>query len=246
MKNKGLSNPVVVAAVASKAADQANATRKSIGKFFQRNGKVMLGTVTGLVVTYVAYKEIKKYRKRVYIEKNLGNYNLIAAMVMYKSMHRISKPVFPFNLLISSIPDGTDEAALFNIATKVTNIQEVAKAYRIVFDVSLADDINSELTNSEMVRFYNTIINKSTYTGSTTAIYPNGTPIYVLNPNGLTVYDVKGNYLAHKDFGEHIGWVEYHFPTQKMYKIDRKGVVDTVMGPGYVMKKDVTNVNPKK
>lgn len=224
MSQKGLNNPVLLTKVASELDVKKAQSQLS----------TVVGTLFVLGLGYVGYTQLKKLRKRKFLEENLNNPDTIAAMVMYKSMHRISSPKL-FGITLFNVPDGTDEVALNRIAAQVSNLKNVQIAYRILFDRSLADDINSDLSTSEMQSFYNSINFNNQITENN---YVTGTPLYVNNPSGTIVYDEQGNYIVRREKGHFLGYVIEVVGNR--YKYDRNwNIYD-----GYVDKNDVISQNP--
>lgn len=224
MSQKGLNNPVLIAKVASELDVKKAQSQLS----------TVIGTLFVLGLGYVGYTQLKKLRKRKFLEENLSNPDTIAAMVMYKSMHRITSPKL-FGVTLFNIPDGTDEVALNRIAAQVSSLKNVQIAYRILFDLNLADDINSDLSTSEMQSFYNSINFNINITENN---YVTGTPLYVNNPNGTVIYDAQGNYLVRRNKGHFLGYVIETVGSQ--YKYDRNWNIND----GFVDKNDVISQNP--
>lgn len=186
----GLSNPVALATIASSKQGQ-----KAIGQGLNAL-KVLLLVGGGIFAANLAYNKYKEYRAEKYARNNAGNPNLIAAAVIYNSFTRFDFPG-PLGFLLSSIDISTDEAALNNIATQVTDIQAVSDAYKILFDRTLFFDTQNGLDTEELQTFWNTI--KAPNTNNSTTAYPIGTKLYSAKRQGLNIIntaaqDASGNW----------------------------------------------------
>lgn len=133
----------------------------------------------------IAYKSYKKYRAEKYAQENAGNPNLTAAAIIYNSFSRFELPGF-IGSLLPSFNISTDEDALNAIATQITNVKDVANAYKILFDRTLFFDVQNGLSTDELKTFWN-IINAGATNTDTTTIYPVGTRLYVASKSGITV-----------------------------------------------------------
>ena len=101
--------------------------------------------------------EYKKLRAKQFAKENIGHPNLIAASIIAESFTRFGVSKSSFNLLSYILPEitiSTDEATLYDIASKVTNIKAVSNTYYILFDRNLHEDITKGLSNTEAQRFW--------------------------------------------------------------------------------------------
>jgi len=203
---------------------------------------------------YFARRKYISWRKQQFVEKNAHIPDVQAAMIMRKSMYRIEVDTFPFNLI--TIPDGTDERMLNELALKVTSLEAVIKAYKILFEANLMEDVYAELDNKEMKKFFENLGAKSEYDLGFTpggGIRPQtplkiGQTVAIKNPSGSTVYKAEsigngkyqnsGEKLDFKSFGTTIGEIVGIYKGlssgQYYYLIDRKWVIDSIFGYGWI------------
>jgi len=216
----GLSNPFAVATVASSKQGQ-----KAIGQGLNaiKIGLLIVGAVLGARYTWSKYKE---YRADKFARDNVGSPNVIAAAIIYNSFTRFEFPGV-LSWLLPSIDISTDEAALNNIATRVTNVKAVSDAYHILFDRNLTQDTIQGLSTSELDTFWQ-IINSPQNNNSTT-LYPIGSKLYVAELNGIIVN------LAKENNGTWIG-------TNDLYKnLSHNELVGEVIATGQVTEQMVYN-----
>ena len=243
---KQLSNPLAVAAVATNP-DVIRTTKT-----------LVIGGGIAFAGDY-GWKKYKEWQKQKFVEKYAHLPDVQAAMVMYKSMFSIDKiDAWPFGSI--TIPDGTDEAQLNSLALKVSSLENVVKAYKVLFDSNLLTDVLSELNNRELQKFFDSLGAKSEYEGQFNpdgSIKPQtpfsvGTTIQVLNPNGTTIYkanEANGEYQnsgVKRDFmkysqtiGEIIKVYRGVTSGQYYYVVDVAWSLDTFYGYGWVAHKEV-------
>jgi hypothetical protein len=101
---------------------------------------------------------IEKYRENqadnnVEKSKNGKNINIIAQA--YKNA------VNPSGTSWLQWSDGTDEDAIFNLANDTKgSLNEINKAYKNKFQISLVDDLRTELSSNEFNKWYTTVTSK--------------------------------------------------------------------------------------
>ena len=184
MKNQGMGNPLAITAATTVVNSKEG--QKAIGQGVNAVKIVflVLGVVAGL---RYANNQYKKLRASNFARNNAGNPNLTAAAIIYESFTRIGFPASSLlSMLISSINISTDEAALNDIATKVSNIKAVSHAYYILFDRSLFTDVRKGLDTAELKRFWG-IISSNSKNENVTTLYPIGSTLYCADKNGITV-----------------------------------------------------------
>jgi hypothetical protein len=179
---KKMGNPAAVTAVSTVASSEAG--QKAISGTVNAV-KLLLIVGGGLFALQYGVKKYKEWRADSYARENAGNPNLIAAAVIYGSFSRFEFPSI-LSWILPSFEISTDEAALYQIATKVTNIQAVSDAYKILFDRNLFFDTQKGLDTAEMQNFWN-IINSPANNQDTTSFYPVGSKLYVAQKSGITV-----------------------------------------------------------
>lgn len=261
-KNK-LGNPVAVAAAATASNPEViKASKEVVINYTNRamsTAKVLVGiAATGITVWYLN-KKYKEWRKQKFVEQNAHIPDVQVAMIFRRSMFRIEFNDFPWNLI--SIPDGTDVATLNKFATKISSMQNVIKAYKILFDSNLITDVYSELNNKELQTFFDRINANGAYNeGFDNAGNPLpqiplriGETIEIKNPNGATVYRAEktadGKFKNSREsadfikFGKTVGTIiaVYKSTTsaQHYYVVDRYLVIDTLFGYGWIQHTDV-------
>ena len=217
---KQLSNPLAVAAVATNPDVIRTTKTLVIG-----GGIAFAG--------YYGWKKYKEWQKQKFVEKYAHLPDVQAAMVMYKSMFSIDKiDAWPFGSI--TIPDGTDEAQLNSLALKVSSLENVVKAYKVLFDSNLLTDVLSELNNRELQKFFDSLGAKSEYEGQ-------------FNPDGSN--EANGEYQnsgVKRDFmkysqtiGEIIKVYRGVTSGQYYYVVDVAWSLDTFYGYGWVAHKEV-------
>lgn len=252
-------NPIVAAEVAKPGTitELAKMSRDVTINYQKRAESIIRPVIyAGVIGTalYFARRKFIEWRKQQFVEKNAHIPDVQAAMIMRKSMFKIENDSFPWSLI--TIPDGTDEDMLNELALKVSSLEAVIKAYSILFESNLITDVYSELNNKEMQEFFNNLGAKSEYDLGFTAgggIKPQtplkiGQNVAIKNPNGSTIYEAEsigggkyknsGEKLDFKPFGEEIGTITGVYKGtstgQYYYVIDRKWAVDTIFGYGWI------------
>lgn len=145
-----LVNPVTTAIVGAKAANKTS-------DFISNNGKGILITLATVGAIYYVPKQWKKWRAERYARANIGKPHVTAAAIIHESFAKVGFKSGLFSYLLPEFNIYTDEAALMNIASRISNIQLVAKAYKILFDADLFKDTTNGLSTSELNTFYNAI-----------------------------------------------------------------------------------------
>lgn len=222
--------------------------------------KLGIGILGGGLIFWYANNKFKEIRKQNFVNKNAHLPDVQVAMVMRKAMFRVEFNSFPFNLI--AIPDGTNEALLYKLAKQVSSLEAVLKAYNILFDSNLAMDVYSELSDNELVKFYESLSSKQGYdsqfniNGSVKPQTPLrvGASVVVKNPKGTTIFksEKKGNALikinqprAFVKFGEDVGTIVGAYKGVSgayYYAIDMDDwdfLPDTIWGNGWVAHTEV-------
>ncbi|WP_272151403.1 hypothetical protein [Tenacibaculum aiptasiae] len=179
-----MGNPLAIAAATNVVNSKEG--QKAIGQGVNALKWLLigLGLIAGLKL---ANSQLKKLRASNFARENAGNPNLTAAAIIYESFNRLGFPDSSFlSMLIPSINISTDEAALNDIATRVSNIKAVSHAYYILFDGNLFTDIRKGLDTEELKRFWG-IINSSSQNENVNTLYPIGSTLYCADKNGITV-----------------------------------------------------------
>jgi hypothetical protein len=223
-----LGNPALVAAAASNPDLVKGATKIIVGTQEKavQTVKIGVGLVAAVATGWYVNKKFKEIRKQNFVNKNAHLPDVQVAMIMRKAMFRVEFNSFPFNLI--SIPDGTNESLLYSLAKKVSSLEAVLKAYSILFESNLALDVYGELSDKELIKFYESLGSKAGYTSQFNA---NGSPkpqtplsigveVVVSNPKGTTIYKTKeqngrlvqvNETLEFVKFGEIVGKITGRF-----------------------------------
>jgi hypothetical protein len=220
--------------------------------------KIVVLTGVGIVAVVYARKKILDWRKQDFVERYAHVPDVQAAMIMRKAMFRVEIDTFPFNYI--TIPDGTNEAMLNSLALKVSSVENVIHAYKILFDSNLILDVSTELNDNEMQRFYENLGAKSEYQ---TGFNANGTPksqtpfkvgqtLEVKNPFGTTIYKAEelenGLYRNTNEkrdflkFSETVGEILHIYrgvSGQYYYVMDMDWSADLIFGHGWVAHTEV-------
>jgi len=227
---QGLGNPAAVATIASSKEGQA-----AIGQALTAT-KVLLIVGGSAVALKYGYAQYKKWRAEQYAQKNAGDPNLIAAAIIYESFTRVGFPSTSIlSFLIPELNISTNESALNEIASKITNVKAVSDAYNILFNRTLHFDIQKGLDTTELQTFWQIINAPSSNTDVTTA-YPIGSTLYVAEKNGIIVNTAEkneknewfgtNNLFAQLDFNAKIGVVvdKGVFENQNYYIVEEPGI----------------------
>lgn len=122
------------------------------------NNALLIG---GTLAAVYAWNTIPAYLKRKeaerYARANIGHPVVIAAAIIHESFTRVGFKSGLFSYLLPEFDIWTDEAALMDIASKINDVKEVAKAYEILFDRDLFQDTLNGLSTDELNSFYNAI-----------------------------------------------------------------------------------------
>lgn len=158
---KGLGNPAAIAAIAS--TDQGKQAIAQTG-----NAIKIIFTLAGVYLGgSLLLKQVKKIIAQKYAKANIGKPHVLAAAIIHESFSRLT-PGGIFGLILPEVNLFTDESALNNIATQITDIKMVDEAYSTLFDRNLFFDTQGGLDTEEMQTFWNTI------TATSGSIDPNG------------------------------------------------------------------------
>lgn len=188
MAKSKLSNPAALAAISAAKTPAGQSAIKQTGTALK--ALLIIGG------SYLAYTQgriaYKKYLAEKYAKENIGNPNLIAAAIIYNSFTRF-EPTGLISLILPSFEIATDEAALNQIATQITNVQDVSDAYTTLFDRSLFFDTQNGLSTTELQTFWN-IINAESINTDNSVVYPIGSILYAASKAGILVNEaVKQN-----------------------------------------------------
>lgn len=232
--------------------------KKAIGQSITAAKYLTLGIASVFVFRF-ANSKFKELRADRFARRNIGNPNLTAAAIIYEAFTRIGFP--PSSLLSYLIPSvniSTDEAALFAIASKVTNVKAVSEAYSILFNRNLFEDLRKGLDTKELKKFWEIISSPSRNTNQT-QLYPIGTDLYSASKTMITVNIAeqingkwKGTGRLYKTFkfGEEIGEVIAHGVfkkpdgTKENYYIVKRYFISfpfPILKTGVVVQHQVTN-----
>lgn len=242
MSNQSLNNPALIASAAASNPEAVNSVVKTARTLVFVGGIVAGG--------YFARKWYKDWQKQQFVEKNAHLPDVQAAMIMRKAMKRVDVSMFPFGSI--NIPDGTDEDALNALALKVTSLENVIKAYKILFESNLMIDVQSELDSDELLAFFNRLNASDDYENPDPGPYLVGQDIKVSNPRGANVFEVieledgglkGGDEIDFLEFDEEVGTiidvVRGDVTGRIFYRVDRDGVADWLYGNGYIPHSEV-------
>lgn len=250
-----LGNPLVIAGAME--ASKTNAGQKAITDTTNAI-KIAFLVAGGIFLTKYGIRQYKKYRARKYAEENAHRPEVQASVMLHNSMFSGTLDILGFQF---TIPDGTDEGTLNRLALQVDSLEEVSKAYKILFDRVLLLDVQSELNSEELHTFFNRLQSQGTdevTPEGKVKPYNIGEPIWCRNKQGVVLKkavfendrikvtdESKGRY----GYAEKIGVVEKVFIDEKheiFYVIDRDYRIDSYSGYGYVNHRNVMNRNPDK
>ena len=265
MKRNKLGNPAAVAAVGS-SPELVKAGKDVVINVQKQTMDTikLVAVLTGVGITgWFLNKKYKEWRKQVFIEENAHIPDVQAAMIFRKAMFKME----PLDFLLGfvTIPDGTDETTLNKLATQISSLQNVVEAYKVLFGGNMILDIYSELNNVELQKFFDRLNSKSEYdTGFTSTgqiaaqtPYKVGVELKVKNPKGATIFEAEeldndkwknsGKSLDFKKYDQTIGTIIAVYKStsspQHYYVVDRKWVVDTIFGYGWVAHTDVKPID---
>jgi len=254
--SNGLRNPAAIAAASEFAkSDTGKKTIKAGADALQ-----LVLVVGGLFAAgSFAWKQYKKYRSNKYLTDNAAKRETQIAVLMYSSMFTLPRDLGWFSI---TIPDGTNEELLNQLARQDTDLSLVAKAYKIIFDKVLIKDVNSELSGTELHAFFNNL-NADGSDVNTPAPdlipYLKGEPVFVRKKNGDVatrkgVKQANGAWLITNDtrgtfsFGEEIGIIydiKRYASGEIDYIIDQHYSVDSIYGFTVASHRDLLNKNPE-
>ncbi len=247
--NNGLNSPLTALSVAGTVANHEEG-QKAIGDSIKALRIIVVG-IGVVAISRYGYSRFKKLRSDRFAKENVGNPNLTAAAIIYESFTRIGFPDSSLlSYLIPSINISTDEAALYDIASKVSNVKAVSESYSILFDRNLFQDIHKGLDTDELKTFWN-IINSPT-SNQTQTLYPIGSTLYSASKNKITVnkaVNTNGNWKGTSElydtfeFREELGEVIAHgvFEGQNYYIIESSFFGFFNKKQGVVLQHQVTN-----
>ena len=255
--SEGLRNPAAAAAVDKFMETEAG--QKAVGSALA-GLKFLLITGGVLGVGYLANKQYKKWRAKKYLTDRAAELETQVAVMMYKAMFTLPRDMGWFSI---TIPDGTDEEMLNQLGRKDLDLNKVARAYKIIFDKVLIQDVNSELSGSEIWKFFNNV-NSTGSDANTPAAdlvpFYKGEPVYVRKKDGplVTRKAVKQSNGAWKitndsrgsfEFAQKIGVVYdiVRYPNKEIdYIIDQDWSADSIHGFTVANHRDLLNKNPEE
>ncbi len=245
--SNGLGNPAAVAIVSSVASSEQG--QEAIGEIGTALKIVFIAGGVLLTGKY-AHSQYKKWNANRYARNNAGDPDLIAAAVIYESFSRFEFPGV-LGFLLPSFDVSADEAALYQIASKVTSAKAVAKVYKIVFDRELHTDIKNGLDTQEMQTFWN-IIN-APENNTETSLYAIGSKLYVAKRNGISVniaeqnanleWSGTGNLYGNFQFNDEVGEVIAHgdFNGENYYIVEDCNFFGFGCKQGVVLQNQISN-----
>lgn len=167
--------PIVTASAISSFANS-----KEGKKTITQTANALKYLVLGLGIYFtgkLAYGKFKDIRAKNFANENIGHPDLIAATIIKQSFTRFGFPKSSIlSFLVSEIDISTDEKSLFTIASKITSIKEVARAYKILFDRNLQEDLQKGLDNKEAQKFWRILNAKAVNTNK--SLYGVGLDLY--------------------------------------------------------------------
>mgnify|MGYP000480589446 CR=1 FL=1 len=163
--SKGLRNPLALATATT--ALNSKQGQQAVGQTV--NAVKLLVVALGLYLAGKwSWQQFKKFRAKQYANKNIGHPDLIAASTIASSFKRFGfEKSSVLSYILPQITVSTDEATLYDLASKITNIKAVSDAYNVLFDRSLQQDLQNDLSNTEAQKFWRILnadaINTDTY-----------------------------------------------------------------------------------
>jgi hypothetical protein len=193
----GLGNPAALTVLSTKEGKEEVA--KNI-QFVGTGLRYIIGAIGVTAIVYIGREIYLNQKSKAFAEKNIGNPDVIAAAVIYGSFTRFA-PGGAWQLILPEIDIAADEAALNQIANQVTSINNVAKAYRIMFRRSMSEDVINGLSTDELQNFYNRINQPGS--NQQEAAFLINEYLYVAFRTGLTIpiakKDNNGNWYASQE-----------------------------------------------
>lgn len=252
-KKENLGNPLVVSSALEASKTESG---QNVVSDISTTLKVAFLVAGGIFLARYGYKQYKKVRSRKYAQKNASSPEVQAAIMLHNAMFSGTLELLGFEF---TIPDGTDEETLNKLALKIS-LDDVSRAYKILFDRTLILDIQNELDSKELQSFFQRIKSKGvdTKTPSKSLIpFLVGEPLYCINKGGIVLkkaylknpVKVTNETAGYYKYGEKIGTVEKVLRNENSeiyYVIDRRFILDSISGYGYTNHRNVTNKNPNK
>lgn len=257
MKGKKLGNPLVVASAVE--ASKTDAGQKAI-KDTTNAIKIGVLVAGSIFLARYGYSQYKKFRARKYAKENGHKPEVQAAVMLHSAMFSGTLDILGFEF---TIPDGTDETVLNNLALQI-DLKQVSDAYKILFDRTLLFDVQNELTGSELQVFFNRLKTQGADVqtpAESIQPYLVGETLWCRNKSGLVLKraDIDSGKIEVSDeskgkyaYGEEIGKVVKVFKAENnevFYVIDRSWKPDGSFGfmnygYGYANHRDLINKNP--
>ncbi|WP_338731767.1 hypothetical protein [Mangrovimonas cancribranchiae] len=215
MSKQGLSNPLITAATSAITAKATSKATDKGGEFLSKNAKTIFVTLGAVVLAYFGYKAYKKWRIQKFLDANAHKPDVQAAMIIYKAIHRVN---LGFISNWFDIPDGTDVEALNNLAININSLQDVSRAYKIVFGENLHQDIQSDLSSDELLEFYNRLkVNASSQSINAEPVYLIGEDVFARKNTGVITTKAEiindrwtntEEFYKKYEYGEKLGKIE--------------------------------------
>lgn len=250
--SKELGNPIAVATTASTIISNPTV---------QKAGKIVGVVAAGGLSIYFGRKFYLVQRAKNTLRK--GTKEVQQAVQLRSAMMRWGGTTFPHqSSFLSSfvpsftIPDGTDEKLIGQIASQITNWPQVQKDYYSIFWTELISDLQSELSTKEFDGFFS-ILNRVETTKeelkeTAKGHYSVGEKIFA-NKLIVKAYDEKtlDSVIESYDIGEEIGTIVSVYKNPKgeiIYRLREWIYPDSGWIPGlfYIWVRGVDVTNNKK
>lgn len=212
--------------VATTIKELANSrvAEKAVDRGFLAAGRtITVVLVTGLVVAGAVFgpKLYRNIRRKSYAKKNLGDPNVQAAIIIRKAFTKLEFP----SILSWVLPDvhlWTNQNELFKIARKVTDLDTVSKAYTILFDSLLMDDLKNGFSSSEFKKFFEIIQGKEG-NPEPMKVIPIGKKVYSAVKSPMTIYQAVWSPTQKKWLQTNKHWktVSYNQEIGEVYRIEK-------------------------
>lgn len=141
----------------------------------------------GLGITFIMAKRAIKNIRRKNSERKFTNEAQQAIL--------LRSAINPSGISWMMWMDGTKEQAIYDVAGRITNFRKVQQEYQNLFNSSLVNDLEKELSTDEYNKFMN-IVNT---TGSQGVVAENNTSDNALSPTGTDDGDVKNKVILIKN-----------------------------------------------
>lgn len=171
------------------AKNIAKAGAKKVGQGYKNSSQTVKKVVWGIfgaIVVFFTGRFIVKRIKRNQALKRLANSPEVQQAALIRGA------LNPSGASWLMWTDGTLENKLFSVASQITDINKVAKAYNSLYGSNMLIDIQNELQSGEYTRFLNAINKKSDYTNNKVGVTDTEkSKIVVANSNSVDFYASK-------------------------------------------------------